>query len=496
VRQECFRAALLALATLALPAGALEAPFDPAPWIEDLHEIRAAFASKYANFEWAVFEREADLSGLFRQAEDRILRAASEADARDAIERMIRALGDGHVSVVWRAPGGEPRPEARAPVRPAEGGLCALLGYDSAKGGSAVGPHLPGFEPLRDPASREFSAGLLRSGGHQVGMLRIGLFSPAAFPSTCAAALKALAIPADATCDKDCADRVEAAAYAELSRQLAESVRALRRAGAAALVIDLTGNGGGSEWAEAAARVLSPVRLRSERMAFVRGAHWSDRWDALGRALLQAAEKESAQDAAKLRRWAMDVGHARAEAMATCPSDAFWEGQHPDCRWLGRAFYATGVLGEADAAALRKKPWGALVFTPAKYDFEERVWHGPLLVLVDGGTGSAAEEFAAVLQDNRAAAIIGAPTAGAGCGHTDGGTPTKLANSGAVLELPDCVRVRLDGSNEVGGIDPDVLVGLRRNDGLRRRGLRFAAALPAGLVAAGRLCERERCGGE
>jgi hypothetical protein len=57
------------------------------------------------------------------------------------------------------------------------------------------------------------------------------------------------------------------------------------------------------------------------------------------------------------------------------------------------------------------------------------VWRGPLIVLVNGGTGSAAEQFAAVLQDNHAVIVMGAPTVGAGCGHTNGGTSTTLKNS-------------------------------------------------------------------
>src|SRR2546430_1310196 len=111
-------------------------------------------------------------------------------------------------------------------------------------------------------------------------------------------------------------------------------------------------------------------------------------------------------------------------------------------------------------------------------------WHGPLIVLVDGGTGSAAEQFAAVLEDNHAAIIIGAPTAGAGCGHTNGGTPTTLKNSGGILELPDCARLRADGSNEVMGIQPDVLVGLRTTDGPHRQATRAFQKLPEAIERA------------
>ena len=86
-------------------------------------------------------------------------------------------------------------------------------------------------------------------------------------------------------------------------------------------------------------------------------------------------------------------------------------------------------------------------------------------MLVDDQTWSAAEQFAAVLQDNGAAVIVGNRTGGAGCGYTNGGTPTILKNSGATLELPDCARFRSDGSNEVAGVIPDVLTGMRAIDG-------------------------------
>jgi C-terminal processing protease CtpA/Prc len=104
-----------------------------------------------------------------------------------------------------------------------------------------------------------------------------------------------------------------------------------------------------------------------------------------------------------------------------------------------------------------------------------------LIVLLNQGSASATEGFAAKLRDNHAAEQVGAPTFGAGCGHTDGSEPTILKNSGAKLELPDCVRWRADGTNEVMGVQPDILVGLRDHDGPHQRARRIAAALPAAI---------------
>ena len=139
----------------------------------------------------------------------------------------------------------------------------------------------------------------------------------------------------------------------------------------------------------------------------------------------------------------------------------------------------TGILASSDAESLRGKPWAPDVFTPMEFHYRDGVWNGPLIVAVDSGTGSASEEFAAELQDNHAALIVGEATVGAGCGHTDGGTPTTLKNSHAVLELPDCARIRADGSNEVRGVRPDVLIGWREKDGPGRRAADFAEMLPA-----------------
>jgi C-terminal processing protease CtpA/Prc len=140
-------------------------------------------------------------------------------------------------------------------------------------------------------------------------------------------------------------------------------------------------------------------------------------------------------------------------------------------------------MASADPQTLRGRPWAGLVFHPEEVPYDEGVWQGPLLVLVDRYTGSAAEEFAAELQDNHAAIIVGETTYGVGCGHTDGGTPTKLLNSGAILELPDCARFRADGSNEVRGVVPDVLLGFRKSDNARLKAVTLMAKMSEALNA-------------
>ncbi|MFL6690898.1 MAG: S41 family peptidase [Alphaproteobacteria bacterium] len=475
-------AAALAGAALSLAA----APqFDPKPWLDDLRQARAAFAEKYANLEWAVFDRELDLPQLFATAQHRIETAASDADARAAFERLAARLSDDHVDFRWPAPAAK----ASNPT----GERCAALGFDAHMAAAPLAALAPGYRPLAHAAASEFPAGMIVSGGRHVGVLKLGVFDPAGYPELCQAALQALAIPATAPCDDACQDRVMSWAAARMTRDFAAQLRALQTAGAAVLVVDIAGNGGGTQWAEAAARMLTPIRLRSESMRFIRGDHWVKNF-ADEETELRKAVADNPVDAAFLNPLIAQLTARQKEAATPCSSEPFWHGARPACSWLGEGFYGSGILPWADPATLRGKPWAAAVFSPMQFLYEEGVWRGPLVVLIDADVASAASEFSAVLQDNHAALIMGAPSSG-GCGHTNGGTPTVLTNSHAVLSVPDCARIRADGSNETRGIEPDVLVGFSAKEGGHLRAQRFVARLPAAVSQARELLQRLRLEG-
>ena len=462
------------------PTGPDAKAFDARPWIADLGQVRETFLTKYANLEWAVFEREADLPTLFGDTEARINRATNDWEARSAFERLARKLGDGHVVFDWPRSGSHP-----AASTPQE--QCTALGYDARMRAAPLAANALGYLPLSTPQSDEFPAGVITLSSHHVaphiGVLQIGVFTPQGFPALCQSALRELAIASDKPCDDACSDRIERWASDRLTHDLTAQLRALKDAGATLLVVDIAGNGGGSEWAEAVARMVTSIRLRSEEVEFVRGKHWAKSFADDEASLRRFADRASGADRTLLLNLADEVEGRRKVALTPCDSAPLWRGAHAACNWLGRGFYGSGLLASADPSELRSKPWATLLFSPMEFPYEEGVWRGPLIVLVDRNTGSAASEFAAVLQDNHAAIIMGEP-AGAGCGHTNGGTPTTLTNSKARLEVPDCARLRADGSNEVMGIEPDVLVAFSGVDGAHLRGARFIAKLPEAIEQA------------
>jgi C-terminal processing protease CtpA/Prc len=102
-------------------------------------------------------------------------------------------------------------------------------------------------------------------------------------------------------------------------------------------------------------------------------------------------------------------------------------------------------------------------------------WTGPLFVLVDGGTGSAAEDFVVWLQENGVAKVLGERTAGAGGGYVDGGGWIALTTAPFDVRAPNCARFLRDGTNEIEGIAPDVPLPMRGA---------AAAALAAALAKA------------
>jgi hypothetical protein len=464
--------------TAAAQAQGADGAWDPRPWVEDLAQIRDALETQYANYDWLRDERELDLAARFPQLEERLRGAGSDAAARALLDRMIERIGDGHVALRWPRPA---RPAGAAGGSPGAGGLagrtpgvCRALGYESGRDSPGIAAGLPGYAALA--GTNAFAAGTAPTPAGRLGILRIPIFQPQGYPAVCEAAVAALALPADKPCDDSCADAVLTWAYARMTRDIEERLRQLKAAGADVLMVDVSENGGGSEWAEAAARMLTPRRLRSEALGFVRGPHWAKQWRELADRLHDWAA-EAPADRARLLGWAAEAETAARQAESPCPATGA-------CDRIGRAGYATGLVGEARSGAFAGKPWAPYVFSPAQYRYHDGVWTGPLILLVDEETWSAAEQFAAVLQDNRAALVLGARTGGAGCGHTAGGTPTVLRHSGATLEVPDCVRFRRDGSNEVRGILPDRLVAMRFRDGGRLKARLVAEALPAAMAEA------------
>lgn len=471
------RALLLPVALLLLAAAAPAPRWDTAPWLADLKQIRAAVDRDYPNRDWLTGTREVNLDAMFDRTAADIRAGSSDADARHALDALIRRFRDGHVELRWPEAAGGDTPAPQPPPATAAA-FCAARGYDAGQVTAGTAAAMPGYRPI--DSGSPLAAGVVESAGTKIGVIRIGVFDPHGYPALCEQAVANTRIVPAKPCDAACEDALITEAYALMTRGLTTGIERLRAAGATVLMIDLTRNGGGSEWGEAAARIVSPVPLRSAPVMVMPAEHWVVSWRKLAESLRKEAATAGATDRAVLLDLAVRADKT-AEGLAPCTGS--------DCKRLVQAGYGSGLLPELKAGSFDDKPWGPQVFSAAQFPYRDSVWRGPLIVLVDDETWSAAEQFSAILQDNGAAVIMGTRTGGAGCGHLDGDTPVTLPHSKASLHLPNCARLRKDHSNEVNGVVPDVPTGVRWHDGARFAGQLTAARLPEAVAAARRLAQ-------
>lgn len=466
-------AAILSVASLIVMAAA--PAWSPEPWLADLQCIRIAVENDYPNLEWLTGQREVVLDRWFDRAADAIRQGHDDADARRAFDNLIERFGDGHMALRWPT-SGSVAAEGNAPILlpTSPSAFCAARGYDAEQVTMGTAAALPGYRSIN--GGEPFAAGLIDTHNRRIGVIRIGVFSPMGYPALCEQALADTQTAFDRPCDDACDDRLLTKAYDLMTSGLMQTVERLRREQAHIMLIDLTRNGGGTEWAEAAARILSPVPIQSEPTYVLRGEAWVKRWRMLADELRTKASKASPHDRSLLIDYA-----ARAEALADeakpCTTTSA-------CPRLVPAGFSSGLLAQLPAGSLDGREWAAKIFSPAQFPYRDHVWKGPVILLVDDQTWSAAEQFAALMQDNGAAIIMETRTGGAGCGHINGNDPVTLPHSGAQLDMPNCARFRKDGSNEVSGVIPDEPTGVRWNDGPAYAGRLTAAHLQSAIAKA------------
>jgi hypothetical protein len=405
---------LLVLAAIGVAAAAWDVcTYDADAWHRDYAHLKHELAHRYANLDWVVEHRGLDLPALDRETEAAILGAHSRVRAFLALRRFVRAFGDPHLRLGWghrdaepasatpaasqpqpaasqpqpaasqpqpaasqpQPAASQPQPAASQPQpaasQPQPAGLATLdeAGYEIEDRGFRFPFHeLSGWTPLRDGP---FPTGIARD----LGVLRIASFGEDRYRE-----VAALAFAPGQT-----RRALQLATRARLQQHLREAIGELLTRGARRLVVDVTGNGGGTEW------VTEVVTLFTDRELSRRSA----------------------------RLLATGVDRSGVFAGRPVPS----------------------VLAP-ETAPVRRRGTGE--------------WTGPLFVLADNHTGSAAEDFVVWLQENGVAKVLGQRTAGAGGGYVDGGGWIRLSAAPCDVRAPNCARFLADGTNELEGVKPDV----------------------------------------
>jgi len=233
----------------AAPAPKSTPVFDRAAWKADFQRIKDGLAQGYANLDWQVERRNFNLVRANEQIDTMLDKANSDVEAVVVLYRLVDACQDPHLRLL---PGPPPSGAALLPRQSLVGepmqaaDPCGAEHYADGKAATSL-PYAKAGE-WHPVAQAPFQAGLIGD----VGVLRIPAFGEDRYRSVCQSVAKSGMAARD----------VQLATRAELNRRLTAIIGELRAGGMTKLVIDVSGNGGGSEWSSEVAAMMSGGTLK------------------------------------------------------------------------------------------------------------------------------------------------------------------------------------------------------------------------------------------
>lgn len=242
-------AAVAASLCAAAPAPSPKDGFKRAAWKADFERIKKGLAQGYANLDWQVERRSFNLERASEQINTMLDEANSDVEAVVVFFRLIDAFHDPHLQLV---PGPAPDGVTLLPRQSDTDGpvvakdVCIADHYAEGRAPTAL-PY------AKSPQWREVSVAPFQAGTiGEIGIIRIPAFSEDRYLSACQAVAKAGLN----------GRKLQLATRAELNRRLAEIIAELRGQGMTKLVVDVSGNGGGSEWSTEVAAMMTDGKLK------------------------------------------------------------------------------------------------------------------------------------------------------------------------------------------------------------------------------------------
>ncbi|SFS18394.1 Peptidase family S41 [Dyella sp. OK004] len=439
--------------------------FDRAAWQADYAALKTELEQRYANLAWfASPQGGVDLPALDRYTEATLAIANNDGQAASAIGNFVRSFHDDHFSALpMLQPGiAEASPPAISLTGMDAAAGCAALGYTSDMRVSFSAPFesLPGFHMTSDGLSSAFRAGeMTLDDGRKLGIVRIHNFHQNQYPHLCLSAWNTLQQSSKAIDLDTLQKEVETSWYIALATQL----KHFHDDGVAAVLVDIGQNNGGNDSGDAAARLFTARPVRSSLLLISQSAEASGYLDEQISEMQTALSLKPSPAIASLLHSHLAV-FTDSKKQASRPRAMHWvwhirrDWKTNACKRLIPAGTSGGPAGylpptrDADNESARRLHW------PLAMQRQWAAWTGPVYVLTDAKTYSAAEMFAVVMRNNGIARTVGATTGGAGCGFMIDAKPVVLPHSHLRFRIPNCIRLRADDSDEVAGIAPDLPV--------------------------------------
>jgi len=460
------------------------AAVERAGWLSDYARIKDLIAGFYPGLDWSISEGRLDLHRLDRHTQNLLEDSESAEESEQILRDFLGAFHDGHLRI--SRPGTDPvgsapvqEPETLSATTSGEE-ACRVLGYkdrDARDGGLELAAERR-FRTLG--FVNPFAAGSIAIDRHIVGLIRIPSFQPAFYGRTCASEWERYRATLATTCEAACRDAFTWRMFSRLEDDLGRRIGQLRELGVHLLVVDVRHNPGGSGVLESGAEELFNGAVFPRTPIAVEPSVWMARMLDKQRALaLRALALCPAASPARRRLESVyrELDAAAAEAAIPCDRRGVW------LDWGARAPCATLVrLADPDSDALADGETDPVTRSRILLSLEHGTparphWRGPLVVLTDERTGSAAEWLAGRLQDYAGAVVVGERTHGSGGGWWFGSIYWTLEHSGLELLIPDHESYRRNGTSYQAGVTPDVYARFDSRDDDNER----AHALVEGL---------------
>lgn len=434
-----------------------------AGWLADYEHMKDLIAIFYPGLDWAISGAGLDLHRLDRHTKELLEDAESADESESILREFLQAFHDGHLRLSH--PGSDPmgsdavREPAILSASTSGAAACEALGYkdrDARDRGLEVSAWRR-FRPL--DGDSPFAAGSVVFDGHAIGLIRIPSFHPPFYGRTCASEWERFRATLSTTCESACRDAFTWRMIGRLENDLGSRIGELRHRGVELLVVDVRHNPGGKEVFESGAEellagaVLPRTPIAVEPSRWMAGMLDAQRGLALS-ALAVCPMASAARRHLESLYWELDS--AAAEAAIPCDRRGIW------LDWGARAGCATLIsVDDPDSDALLDGELNPVSRTRIRDSLARDVparphWRGPLVVVTDGRTGSAAEALAGRLQDYAGAIVVGERTSGSGGGWWLGNNYWTLEHSRLELLIPDHESFRRDGTSYQAGVTPDV----------------------------------------
>ncbi len=410
--------------------------FSHTSYLEDFEALKIHISKSYANLEDLLNFYKLDPYELSNQTIMEVKKSKNEKEAVEALKRFVQKFHDGHFQIFEpkHDKNGQVDSDKKAPIAKTISAkqACKLMDFAWEKDYSFKFP-IEGVR-VKEKGEGEFPYLVVEDGKKVIGILRVSDFRTTVYPKTCVNSWDKYKYKFKQSCDENCQDDfINNVMRSAIVDQFYMSLEKIRATKVDALVLDVTNNGGGTDWVEDITALTTTKPIVCGKSGFVKHPHYMSHFQQM----LKEIRSNLPHDKQKIA----DMQEAIKIASQTCDRTQIWNQKNYklNCSLVG---FRKGEQCK---------------FSELKYKGKKK-YNGKLFILANKHTASAAEDIVARHLDSKTAVMIGSRTYGAGCGYMNGGIRFQLPNTRLEVKVPDCVRVRADGTNEVIGIQPDISI--------------------------------------